>query len=43
MINQGTTREPVAADERAGDQDKGEEPPRVAVPADLQPSEAAQP
>jgi len=33
----------VAADDRAGHQHKGEEPPRVAVPAHLQPPPAAQP
>jgi dihydroflavonol-4-reductase len=33
----------VAADARAGHQHEGEEPPRVAVPAHLQPPKAAQP
>jgi nucleoside-diphosphate-sugar epimerase len=33
----------VAADDRAGHQHEGEEPPRVAVPAHLQPPPAAQP
>jgi dihydroflavonol-4-reductase len=33
----------VAADDRVGHQHEGEEPPRVAVPAHLQPPEAAQP
>jgi dihydroflavonol-4-reductase len=35
--------ESVAADDRAGHQHEGEEPPRVAVPAHLQPPPAAQP
>jgi hypothetical protein len=43
MINQGTTLAPVAADERAGDQHQGEPPPRVSVPAHLQPPKATQP
>src|SRR4029450_2448488 len=42
MTNPRTTLEPVEADERAGDQHEGEEPPRVTVPADLQPPKATQ-
>ena len=43
MINQARSLEPVEADERAGQQHEGEEPPRVAVPAHLRPPEAARP